>query len=168
MRLYGALPFPHSLFVTFCQVLQSLTKGARLDEFTLVEAAAGLVYILVSIVDEALLPAALVHAHLSHSALDDSLFAPAVALLPQGQQKLLVAVSAAHARSTPAPPALSTLQVKKHLRHLAQHVAAEQLQHLVRHRCAVQRMPRCPCVCFCNADAWRQNSAVLAAQPQRR
>lgn len=147
-------------------MLQSLTKGARLDEFTLVEAAAGLVYILVSIVDEALLPAAWVHAHLSHSALDDSLVAPAVALLPQGQQKLLVAVSAADACSTPTPPALSMLQVKKHLRHLAQHVAADQLQRLVRHRCVVHAM--LPYVCFCNVDAWRQNSAVHAAHAQRR
>jgi hypothetical protein len=75
-------------------VLQSLTKGAKLDEFTLAEAAAGFVYVLFAIVEDALLPAAWVHKHLSSTVHDDSLVAQAVALLPQGQHRLLVAVSA--------------------------------------------------------------------------
>ena len=75
-------------------VLQSLTKGAKLDEFSLVEAAAGFVYVLFAIVEDALLPATWVHKHLSPSIHDESLFAHAVALLPQGQHRLLVAVSA--------------------------------------------------------------------------
>jgi hypothetical protein len=76
-------------------VLQSLTKGAKLDEFTLVEAAAGFAYVLVAVVEDALLPAAWVHGHLSRATHDDAAFAQAVALLPQGQHRLLVAVSAA-------------------------------------------------------------------------
>ncbi len=75
-------------------VLQSLTKGAKLDEFSLVEAAAGFVYVLFAIVEDVLLPAAWVHKHFSPSMHDESLFADAVALLPQGQHRLLVAVSA--------------------------------------------------------------------------
>lgn len=80
-------------------VLQSLTKGAKLDEFTMGEAAAGLVYVLVAIIEDALLPATWVHKHLSRSMHDDSLFVQAVALLPQGQHRLLIAVGAAAACS---------------------------------------------------------------------
>jgi hypothetical protein len=75
-------------------VLQSLTKGARLDEFSLTEAAAGFVYVLIAIVEDALLPAAWVREHLSHSVRDDAALAQVLALLPQGQHRLLVAVSA--------------------------------------------------------------------------
>jgi hypothetical protein len=82
-------------------VLQSLTKGAKLDEFTLVEAAAGFVYVLVAIVEDALLPAAWVRKHLSGSVHDDALFAQALTLLPQGQQRLLVAVRPFHVGLTP-------------------------------------------------------------------
>lgn len=78
-------------------VLQSLTKGAKLDEFTLVEAAAGFVYVLVAIVEDALLPAVWVRQRLSLSVHDDALVAEAVASLPQSQHRLLVAVSPAAA-----------------------------------------------------------------------
>jgi hypothetical protein len=81
-------------------VLQSLTKGAKLDEFTLTEAAAGFVYVLVAIVEEALLPAGWVLEHLPRTLHDDTLFGQAVALLPQSQHRLLVAVNAL----LPAPP----------------------------------------------------------------
>jgi hypothetical protein len=76
-------------------VLQSLTKGARLDEFTPVEAAAGLAYVLVAVVQDAVLPVAWALKHLPSSMHDDSHFTQAVALLPQAQQRLLVAVSGA-------------------------------------------------------------------------
>jgi hypothetical protein len=117
-------------------VLQSLTKGAKLEEFTLVEAAAGFVYVIVAIVEDALLPAAWVRKHLSRSVHDDALFAQALALLPPGQHRLLVAVSAVDVWGTPHF-SLNTLQVKKHLRHLAQFVSAEQLETLVRLRCGM-------------------------------